>query len=146
MKLLKMMSVALLIAGLFSACQPEIPFGGTAADTSEDDRSLGESPFDSVLTSDNHMLIVRHGRIDLCENPDGVVSSEVEWNATTAGTEGTQVWLKERDKEAVLWSEAGAVSKSTTGHWLRDGTEIVLKNAENNRELARVEVTAVPCT
>ncbi|MDO5611383.1 MAG: hypothetical protein Q4G62_11550 [Pseudomonadota bacterium] len=98
-----------------------------------------------AIKSTNGMLTVHHAVIDMCEVPNGVVSSLVSWNASATGTEGTQVWLKEPGKNAVLWSEAGAVFESTTGQWLRNGSEVILINAQDKRELARVSITARPC-
>ena len=138
-------TIALSSVFLLISCEPEITAGSSGTASSEDRLSSPVESFDPVLVSENGMLTVRNGRIDLCTNPEGIVSSDVDWNATEARTEGTQVWLKEANKAAVLWSAAGAISSSHTGVWLRDGTEIILKDAENMSELARVKVTSIAC-
>ena len=91
------------------------------------------------------MLTVANARTDLCAYPEGVVSSDVSWDASATGTTGTQVFLKEPGKERVLWSAAGAKFNSKTGPWLREGSEVILVDARDSKDLAKVVITTVAC-
>ena len=103
------------------------------------------APVATQVVSENGMLTVDPAIIDLCEKPEGVVESDVSWNATATGTEGTEVWLQSPEGEKKLWSATGAVSKSRTGPWMREGSEVILINAENRQELARIQIKSHRC-
>lgn len=134
----------LTIASLIG-CKAEVT-SGQKQEASEKHAATEKLEFGSPeVKSANGMLTVARGRINLCADPEGLVASEVRWDASSTGTEGAQVWLKEAGKEPVLWSESGARSASTTGKWLREGTEVILINAEDKVELARIKIEAVPC-
>lgn len=143
--IIRLSTSALLMLTFAVGCQPEVT-PNSASNTPDEPASAEKKSFDSpVVTSENGLLTVAKGRIDLCSEPEGLVASEVSWDASSVGTEGTQVWLKEAEKEPVLWSESGAKDSSATGKWLRDGTEVILINGENKQELARIKVEAIPC-
>ena len=97
------------------------------------------------LSDPQNMLTIRPGGIDRCTDQDGVISVEVEWNATSAGTEGVHVYLQNPDEESKLWTSAGAASKESTGEWLRDGSIVRLVNANGNQDLASITLKDVPC-
>lgn len=97
------------------------------------------------LSDSQNMLTIRPGGIDRCTDQDGVISVEVEWNASSVGTEGVHIYLQNPNEEAKLWSSAGAVSKGNTGEWLRDGSTVRLVNADGNQDLASITLKDVPC-
>lgn len=97
------------------------------------------------LSDARNLLTLRPGGIDRCADQDGVVSVEIEWNATTANAEGVHVYLQNPGEEAKLWSTAGAVGKDRTGEWMRDGSVVRLVNAGDNQDLATVTLKDVPC-
>jgi hypothetical protein len=97
------------------------------------------------LTDPRNMLTIRPGGIDRCKDQDGVISVEVEWNATAAGTDGVHVYLQNPDEDSKLWTSAGAASKERTGEWLRDGSVVRLVNANDNQDLASITLKDLPC-
>lgn len=103
------------------------------------------SPFSSRRRSDNGMLTVDKARIDLCSEPEGIVSSLIRWDASASGTQTTQIWLQLPGQSAVLWSQAGAAGQASTGRWLRDGSQVILIDPENDQQLARIKIRALPC-
>ncbi|PJK00100.1 hypothetical protein CO615_05410 [Lysobacteraceae bacterium NML75-0749] len=93
------------------------------------------------------MLSATPGSINLCEAEDGVISSHIAWDASSAATEGVEVWLQGKEEtEPKLWSADGAVASSTTGKWLSDGHRVILLDGSTKSELARLTFKAVPCS
>lgn len=97
------------------------------------------------VVSDNGMLTVDPAVIDACTHPDGVVASDISWNATSAGTEGVEVFLQGPEGDRKLWSAAGAVAGDRTGPWMREGSEVILVNGSDKKELARIAITSQAC-
>lgn len=97
------------------------------------------------VVAENGMLTVDPAIIDLCNKPEGIVASDVSWNATAAGTEGVEVLVQSPGEEKKLWSAAGAVGKARTGPWMRDGSQVILVNGEDRQELARIQIKSQPC-
>ena len=143
----KMLPLTLLVALALAGCNGDkpapSPIGKEAVPTSaplSQERKIPES-----LSAPSHMLTLRPGAIDRCTNTDGFVAVEVSWDATAAKTEGVHVFLQNAGEERTLWSTAGAVGKDTTGKWMRDGATVILINATNQQELARVQLKDVAC-
>lgn len=108
-------------------------------------RQVATSPVETKVVSENGMLTVDPAIIDLCEKPEGIVASDVSWNANSAGTEGVEIWLQGADGTKTLWSASGAVFASRTGTWMSDGSEVIMVDGENDQELARIRIKAKPC-
>lgn len=129
----------LTMALTMTACQPEV--------VPQPGKDAGDKEQTAVeVTSENGMLSVNPGIIDMCRHPDGIISSKVNWNAASEGREGVEVWLQGKDeKEAKLWSADGPTANSTTGKWLQDGHFVILLDGASKTELARVKITSRPC-
>lgn len=98
------------------------------------------------VASENGMLTANPGVINLCEVTDEIISSHVSWDASSATTEGVEVWLQGKEEAAPkLWSADGPVGNSTTGKWLQNGHRIILIDGASKSELARINIKAVPC-
>jgi hypothetical protein len=137
----KAINCAMVMAFLtLQGCQPDAPAPSATPDPGE-----ASAPVSLSKTSENGMLTVDPAIIDLCKEKEGIVASKVSWNATSAKTEGAQIWLQDSGQERKLWSAGGALESSTTGRWMRDGSTVILVNGENDEELARIAITARPC-
>lgn len=125
-------STALFLAGCEQSPQAPVTDQSTA-------------PVETRITSENEMLTVDPAIIDLCKKPEGIVESDVSWNASTTGTEGVEIWLQSPEGEKKVWAAGGAVLSGRTGPWMREGSEVILVNGENKQELARVKIKSRPC-
>ena len=141
--LLPMLALTSLV--LLSACGGQTQSSDPAQPEQPEPIAKPARVIPASLSDPQNMLTVRPGGIDRCTDQDGVISVEVEWNATSAGTEGVHVYLQNPNEEAKLWSSAGAVSKGNTGEWLRDGSTVRLVNADGNQDLASITLKDVPC-
>jgi hypothetical protein len=131
------MLLASLIVGV-TACKPNTP-------PPQDSPASAEAAQSVVKSSENGMLTVSPAAISACDSQDVGISSDVSWNAASVGTEGVEVWLQNPEGEKKLWSASGAVDKSTTGPWMRVGSVVILVNGEDKKELARIDITSIPC-
>lgn len=100
---------------------------------------------DLDVTSDNGMLTVAPAIIDLCAHPEGFVAADVRSDATSTGTESSEIWL-ESDGIRKLWSGSGAVFEGRTGVWLKDGSKVSLVDKRDGNELASITLKANTCT
>lgn len=97
------------------------------------------------VVTENGMLTADPAIIDLCNRPEGIVESDISWNATAAGTEGVEVLVQNPGEQKKLWTAAGAVGKARTGPWMRDGSQVFLVNGKDQQELARIQFKSQPC-
>ena len=141
----KMLSLILLAPLALSGCNKPAPSPAGEETVPTPAPSAKARKIQESLSEPSHMLTLRPGAIDRCKETDGLAAVEVSWDATAAKTEGVHVFLQNLGEERRLWSTAGAVGKDTTGKWMRDGATVILVNANNDQELARVQLKDVPC-
>ena len=143
----KMLPLTLLIALVLAGCNGDKPVPSSKGkETVSASAPLSqERKIPEFLSDPSNMLTLRPGAIDRCANADGIIAAEVSWDATAAKTEGVHVFLQNAGEERTLWSTAGAVGKDTTGKWMRDGAMVILIDATNQQELARVQLKDVAC-
>jgi len=91
------------------------------------------------------MLTVDPAVVDACTHPDNLAAVNVTWDATAAGTEGIQIFLQDAAGAKKLWSAAGAKGSQETGQWMADGSQVILVNGADSRELGRVGIKFTPC-
>lgn len=136
-----------VIVFLVTSCAPDAPVKLEPVDSRQPDgqagREIHEAETESI-TSTNGMLTVSPAIIDLCRAPEGVVSVDVSWDASSTGTEGTQVWLESPGEGKKLWSQEGAKGEARTGEWMRDGSKVILVG-NAGVELAQIEISARTC-
>jgi hypothetical protein len=140
-------SLACSAAGCDSASTPDATLPATTAAPSGNGTAATarSSAIKTLVSSDNGMLSVDPGLIDLCTHQDGTVEADVKWDATSAKTEGVQVFFEGLDGNKKLWASGGATGSGQMGHWLQAGTQVVMVNSHDNQELARVKLSSVPC-
>lgn len=130
---------SLVLLSALAGCQPDGPPPQANKPLNTDVLEVGPE------VSPNGMLTVDPAVVDACREPEGIVASKVSWNASSAGTEGAEVWLQNPGEEKKLWSAGGAIGASTTGRWMRNDTTVILVNGEDKRELARITIKFKPC-
>ncbi|SDQ88736.1 hypothetical protein [Pseudoxanthomonas sp. CF125] len=143
----KIMPLTLLVALALAGCNGDKPAPPAAGhETAPASAPLTrERKVPESLSDPSHALTLRPGAIDRCTATDGFIAVEVSWDATGAKTEGVHVFLQNVGEERRLWSSAGAIGKDTTGKWMHEGATVILVNASNDQELARVQLKDVPC-
>lgn len=130
-----------VLALALSACnEPASDSANTGATTP----APPTTPVSLAKNSENGMLTVDPAIVRACPGADAI-AAKVRWNATSAGTEGIQLWMQGPGEEKKLWSAAGAVGEGDMGPWLREGSAVILVNGEDKKELARIVIAAVPC-
>lgn len=130
-----------------AACDSSGDRAGTTPGAAGSAPVAQERPQVPVETKDRSgMLTISPGAIDLCAAVDGVAALEVAWDATSVGTEGIKIYLSNPGEGSEkLWLAAGARGRDKTGAWMREGAVIRLVDGRDEKELAKLSVTSVPC-
>ena len=152
MKTIGTLAVALSLV-LLSACSPSTepapaataPADAATAPTASAGTPATAEPASGTVIAEGGMLTVEPGIVDACSHPENVAVVSVRWDATAAGTEGVQLFLQDAAGNKKLWSAAGAKGSQDTGPWMADGSEVILVNAADSRELGRVKISFTPC-
>lgn len=83
--------------------------------------------------------------VDLCAHPDGLMATQVSWDASSLPTEGVEVWLQSPGEERKLWAATTPKSTDKTGEWLRNGSKVILINGADKAVLQEIVVTEKAC-
>ena len=139
--------IYVLVTVMATACTPDAPpkYQEKSGQDNPQAAAASPTPVVTAVTSSNGMLTVDPAVIDLCKNPEGIIAADVKWNASSTGTESTEVWLESPGEGRKRWSGAGAIFETRTGTWLRDGSKVILINNGTKQELAQIQIVAKPC-
>lgn len=71
----------------------------------------------------------------------------VHWNAASfPGVTTVEVSVAGKDGTETLFAATGVANQKQTGPWAQAGTEFVLRNQADKKELQRTRVPSAPCT
>lgn len=136
----------IVIVVLATSCTPDSPAKLEPVNSGAAAEQVATHEMEALSrTSDNGMLTVSPAIIDLCTVPEGIIAVDVSWDATSTGTDGTQVWLESPGEGRKLWSAAGAKLQARTGVWMRDGSKVILVG-NAGAELAQIQISARTCS
>ena len=96
-------------------------------------------------SSENGMLTIDPAVVRACPGAPESVAAKVKWDASSMGVQGAQVWMQAPGEEKKLWLSGLPVGEDVTGPWLRAGSTVTLTIGEEQKELARVVVSADDC-
>lgn len=90
-------------------------------------------------------LTLADGAVDLCKHPNGLMATDVSWDATSAGVKEIELYLQNPGEERKLWAATIANGTERTGEWLRNGTQVFLIDRSNGAALDSLTVSERPC-
>ena len=90
-------------------------------------------------------LTLAEGAVDLCKHPEGLMATDVSWDATSAGVNEIELHLQNPGEERKLWAATIANGTERTGEWLRNGTQVFLIDRSNGATLDSLTVGERPC-
>lgn len=144
-------STTLLLAALFAtACSPadEQPApaidAAAVADADADPAAppAGATDAPPATPADPGMLDLQPAALPECGDPAAVT---VTWDARAARVSGVDIIAVNRAGKESLFFTGGARGSRVTGEWMRSGSQLVLRDADDGTELDRAMVGATPC-
>lgn len=124
--------------GLFDADSRAFPVGSrNAGGRSAEPESKHETRYATFS--------VEPGHITSCPGKDRIVS-KVTWKLKEANVRGVKILLaSDDDPDKKLFAMGGAIGSVDTGNWVGLGVRFYLVDESTGQELARHEVTMLPC-
>jgi hypothetical protein len=80
-----------------------------------------------------------------CDAVKGRTVVNVKWDVTAAGVQYVNVLINSGGAEPTLFTTGKATGERKTGNWVVDGTQIILQNAANKKQLATVTISGQDC-
>jgi hypothetical protein len=82
-------------------------------------------------------------RLSACGKPTTVV---VHWDATPyAGVKAVEIIAVKQSGKETLFLSAGRAGSHDSGAWMKGGSQMILRNKADGKELSRATVESIPC-
>ena len=136
-------SLALLMTACNQTSDPASPSPSPATPSPQiADAPATEIP---VVAKESKYLSLEDTAVDLCKHADGLMATQISWDASQLPTEGVEIWLQSPGEEKKLWAATTPKGTERTGEWLRKGSKVILINGSDKAILQEIVIAEKPC-
>ena len=128
-------------------CQPAAVPEDTSAqadgtELSQDPAAASEAPATAETPAESSMVRVDPDAMSECADPAAVM---VHWDVRGSGATNVDLLAVDRRGQEKLFFTGSRVGSRESGAWMRSGTQMVVRDHADGRELGRATIASLPC-